>query len=556
MSLASEFEEKVFAGVSGILVTSHEHGDAFHAIYQHCRDQGWPCGSFDHNVGCQYYTANAQGEMRAVRGWFEPGPSGAYAPKELPEKFINAEFAVRHALGLRTLASPEATAKWGGTVPCVLLIKNPEFWFGQPGFVQTVADCLYANRSLNVHLVFLTTTASLPPQLQRLFEAGQIQHELPDRAQIARVLSRVDGVAETPFAHDEAFREKVLDAAAGLTRLGVEDAAALSLVRRQALDPEVMFDLKARAFANGLPGLELYRGRETFATYGGAPFLKEFALKLLAHRSADPRHRPRGIFLVGPPGTGKTLFAKCLGNAVGRPTAVVKLGAMKSSLQGRSFSNLRNVLQVLEAISPAIAFFDEVEGQVSGGKSTGSLDAGTSSQMNSELLSWLSEHTADTFTLASCNSVTTLMAEMPEFARMGRFDGLFFLDYPREEAKVEIWKIHLATYGFIEAGTATDLEEQFRKIKLPKTDNWTGAEIEACCRIASLLGKSVAEFGKHMPTIAQQAGDQIEEIRRWAEGRCWAAEYEGVYHRDEHDARIAAALSAGDRRRLPKPSNN
>jgi SpoVK/Ycf46/Vps4 family AAA+-type ATPase len=201
-------------------------------------------------------------------------------------------------------------------------------------------------------------------------------------------------------------------------------------------------------------------------------------------------------------------------------------------------------------MSPCIAMFDEVEGQLSGGKSTGSLDAGTSSQMNSRLLSWLSDKTSDVFVICSCNDISSLMKEMPEFARMGRFDGLFFLDYPTRKSKDDIWRIHLKSYGFVDA------EGSVENVDLPKDENWTGAEIEACCRLARLRRKTIVEIGSVMPTISKQAGEQIQAVRKWAEGRCYAAEYEQLYNTDEHIGRIEAVGANGaGKRKLSRKSN-
>jgi hypothetical protein len=125
---------------------------------------------------------------------------------------------------------------------------------------------------------------------------------------------------------------------------------------------------------------------------------------------------------------------------------------------------------------------------------------------------------------------------------------LFFLDYPSRKSKDEIWKIYLKYYGLIDE--TEDIEVQFKEAKLPQDENWTGSEIATCCRLAAMRKRTVAAIGEYMPTISTQAKDRIDEVREWAHGKCYAAEYEGIYDKDKHKKRIAESSDGAPRRRI------
>ena len=59
-------------------------------------------------------------------------------------------------------------------------------------------------------------------------------------------------------------------------------------------------------------------------------------------------------------------------------------------------------------------------------------------------LTWMQEKTRGLFVAATANRIDLLPAEM---IRKGRFDEVFFVDLPREEEQIEIFKIHLTRRG-------------------------------------------------------------------------------------------------------------
>jgi hypothetical protein len=374
-------------------------------------------------------------------------------------------------------------------------------------------------------VVVLAPVVQIPVELEKLFVV--IEHALPDREQLAAIARELTSDTPEELPAGDAL-ERVLDAAAGLTRYEAEGALALSLARHGAIRPDVIWELKAQALKkNNL--LTLHRGGETFAALGGLSNLKEFCRKAL---QAGQRVRPRGILLLGVPGVGKSVFAKALGNEIGRPTLLLDLGALYGSLVGATEANIRQALRIADAMSPAILFVDELEKALSGVGGHG--DSGVATRLFGTLLTWLSDHESDVFFIGTCNDISKLP---PEFSRAERFDGVFFLDLPTAAEKDGIWTLYRGQYG-IPASQAR-----------PDDTDWTGAEIKSCCRLAALLDVLLTQAAQHVVPVAVTAAESVDRLRGWAGGRCLNAAAAGIYRR-----RGEAAPKPS--RRLQRPSDN
>jgi hypothetical protein len=555
-SLAEQFQLKIGAGIPGLLIRSYEHEDAIEEIRQVCCNPNhqWSLATFDLDEGMLVFREHNNRWIKPPL-WYEEQSTetGLKMYVERSDRMQDPAKAITGVPGLSQGKSVEVGGEQRRP-SAILVMKNHHRWLNTPQLVQLVANRLWRYKQMSCHIVFLSPTIELPLELQKLFESGHIKHPLPNREQIREVVTAVVDEAALPENI-----EPLIDACCGLTRMGVEDAAALSLYEHEQVLPRVVFDLKAEAFENASGALSLYRGGLTLDDYGGAYFLKEFCLDLMNVREVNPRFRPKGIFLCGPGGVGKTHFAKCLGSVVGRTTAIARLAKVKGKYQGEAAANLDMMFEALKAMSPCMALFDEVEGQVSGGKDTGSMDAGVKAETNSELLAFMDNRDdKDVFIIAACNDIRPIVRDMPEFTRLGRFDGMFFLDYPGRKAKDEIWKIHLASYELLDP--TEDRTEAFERFKrdhgLPEDYNWTGAEIEACCSLARKRrhrGATVQSVGAIMGTLADRDSGTIEAVREWAEeNKCYAAEYEGLYKRAEHEQHLEELSQEQPRRRVVK----
>ena len=213
------------------------------------------------------------------------------------------------------------------------------------------------------------------------------------------------------------------------------------------------------------------------------------AEQLAAKGMIDDTDVDGGFALIqGDPGTGKSAFAKALGRETGRPTLILDIGALMGSLVGQSEERTRQALRIIDAMAPCVAMIDEVEKAFAGLNGNG--DSGVSSRMFGTFLSWLNDHESDVFVVCTANDVSKLP---PEFGRSERFDGVFFLDLPSREEKDAIWTIYL------------DLFEIGRDERLPDDENWTGAEVKACCRLSALLDVPLVQAAQNVVPVAVTA---------------------------------------------------
>jgi hypothetical protein len=480
-SLSGELREYIAAAFPGIWITSFEHEEAMREIAALCQQEEWSLATWDVDKGLQVGAATAS-----------TAPDPLAALRSLP-----------------ALAKPDSSA--------LLVLPNFHRFLGSPKIVQCVANTLQAGKTARTFVIILSPVVQIPLELERQFVV--LDHHLPRRRQLEKI---AQGVATEPGempAGDDL--DRLLDAAAGLTRSEAENAFSLGLIRQNRLVPETVWDLKTQALKkSGL--LTLHRGGEKFGDLGGLEAVKEFCVRALGHK--DPIASPRGILLLGIPGTGKSCLAKALGNEIGRPTLVLDVGALMGSLVGQSESNVRQALKIIDAMAPCVLFVDEVEKALSGVASSGMTDSGVSARLFGSLLVWLSDHKSEVFTVMTCNDISKLPGE---FSRAGRFDGIFFLDVPSTAEKSRIWNIYCKYYQLLEQ-------------ELPRSVDWTGAEIRSCCRLAALLNVSLVEAAKQVVPVAATAAESVEHLRTWASGRCLSASVGGLYQR-------AAAGNVGGR---------
>ena len=405
---------------------------------------------------------------------------------------------------VNALATPDSSA--------LLVLVNFHRFLGSPEIVQALARQISQGKHNRAFVIILSPIVDIPTELEKLFVV--VDHELPGREQLAEIARGIaTEEAELPSGDDLTM---VLDAAAGLTRFEAEGAFSLSLVRDGQLQPRSIWELKSQMLKkSGL--LSLYHGHESFSDLGGLDNLKSFCTRAMRRqRDNNPLKRPRGVMLLSPPGCGKSQFAKTLGNETGRPTLILDVGALMGSLVGQTESNIRQALRIADAMAPCVLMVDEADKALSGVASSGQTDSGVSARLFGTFLTWLSDHESDVFVVTTANGIDKLP---PEFARAERFDGVFFLDLPGATQKTRIWDIWLRAF---------ELDPQQPK---PKTEQWTGAEIRSCCRLAALLDVPLVEAAQNVVPVAVTASESVERLRDWASGRCLDADSPGIYQR-------------------------
>ena len=312
-----------------------------------------------------------------------------------------------------------------------------------------------------------------------------------------------------------------MDAASGLTTIEAENAFALSFVQTRTIEPSVVAREKAQAVKkSGL--LEIIETRESLESIGGLDSLKDWLLKrrdAFTPRAVEYGLPPaKGLLILGLPGTGKSLTAKVTAKVFGVPLLKLDAGRLYGGLVGQSESNLRSVIQTAEAIAPCVLWLDEAEKGLSGSKSSGSTDGGTSARVLGSLLSWMQEKTAPVFVVATANDVTQLP---PELLRAGRWDQMFFVDLPQQMEREAIWTIQIRKHRRNPA--------DFDTVQLARaSEGLTGSEIEAVFveslyegfdREAEPTDLDIARVLTEFVPLSKTMAEQITALRTWAKGR-------------------------------------
>ena len=195
--------------------------------------------------------------------------------------------------------------------------------------------------------------------------------------------------------------------------------------------------------------------------------------RLFTQAGAKP---PKGVLLYGPPGTGKTLLAKAVAAESEANFISVKGPEFLSKWVGESERAVRETFRKAKAAAPCVIFFDEIDAV------TPPRGASADSQVTERVISQI---LTEMDGLEELHNVTIIAATNrpdlvdPAILRPGRFDRLVYVPPPDREARKAILGIH--TKGKPLAADVSVDEIATR------TEDYTGAEIEAVCNEAAML---------------------------------------------------------------------
>ncbi|MCG3124250.1 MAG: ATP-dependent zinc metalloprotease FtsH [Phycisphaerales bacterium] len=307
-------------------------------------------------------------------------------------------------------------------------------------------------------------------------------------------------------------RQVVLDVISDDRRLDSADLAGILAAKRRLLQ------------TSGL--LEYVESPTTMDHIGGLSALKRWLFARQRGFSEKARDfgidPPRGMLLLGVQGAGKSLCAKAVATAWKRPLLTMDPGVLYDRFVGESENRLRAALRQAEAMSPIILWIDEIEKAFASAASQ-STDGGLSQRMFGTLLTWMQEHRAHVFLVATANNIDALP---PELLRKGRFDEIFFVDLPSAEGRRQILEIHLRKRRRDPASFEIDR-------LIDASDGYSGAEIEqaivsalhtAFSDNADVTTDRLAQALAASPPLSVTMAERIADLRAWAQGRCVMAE--------------------------------
>lgn len=264
--------------------------------------------------------------------------------------------------------------------------------------------------------------------------------------------------------------------------------------------------------------LEMISVNESIEDIGGLENLKEWLYKKeRIFNQLDKAMKfgvdiPKGIMIVGMPGCGKSLAAKATAKLFEIPLVRLDVGRLLGKYIGESEENMRKALKLSEAISPCVLWIDEIEKAFSGvGSSGGGSDVTT--RLFGQFLTWMQEKENTVFIVATANDISKIPAE---FLRKGRFDELFYVDFPNDEERRKIIEIHLKKRH--------KWNKELDIISLVKlTNGYNGADLEAIVKDAiescfiegreQLTTEDLKAAQKNIKSISSTLEKRIKEIK-------------------------------------------
>ncbi len=230
------------------------------------------------------------------------------------------------------------------------------------------------------------------------------------------------------------------------------------------------------------------KNKVTFADVAGADEEKE-ELQEMVDFLKNPRNYtevgariPKGVLLVGPPGTGKTLLAKAVAGEAGVPFFSISGSDFVEMFVGVGASRVRDLFEQAKKVAPAIVFIDEIDAV---GRHRGAGLGGGHDEREQTLNQLLVE--MDGFAV---NEGIIVMAATnrrdildPALMRPGRFDRQVTVNYPDQDGRVAILKVH-------SRGKTLDQDVDLDNIakRMPFA---TGADLENVMNEAAILAARV-----------------------------------------------------------------
>ena len=226
------------------------------------------------------------------------------------------------------------------------------------------------------------------------------------------------------------------------------------------------------------------KNKVTFADVAGADEEKE-ELQEMVDFLKNPKNYtelgariPKGVLLVGPPGTGKTLLAKAVAGEAGVPFFSISGSDFVEMFVGVGASRVRDLFEQAKKVAPAIVFIDEIDAV---GRHRGAGLGGGHDEREQTLNQLLVE--MDGFAV---NEGIIVMAATnrrdildPALMRPGRFDRQVTVNYPDQDGRVAILKVHSRGKTL---ASDVDLENIAKRMPFA-----TGADLENVMNEAAIL---------------------------------------------------------------------
>ena len=407
-----------------------------------------------------------------------------------------------------------------------LLIKNAEEEMKDArniAYIKKIAETRYSNSDYNFTIIVVSETETVPKELEKFTSILDIPNMSKD--EIEKYILNFS--KDNNIKVDEKDIGEIAISLKGLTKLEIDHVLNMIIESKNNISisgRDIIIKEKGQIIKKSSI-LEIIDFKEKIDDIGGLEGLKEWLKsKAQVFRRLDEAKKfgvdtPKGVLLVGMPGCGKSLAAKASARLFNVPLLRLDIGRLLGKYVGESEHNMRVALKTAESISPCILWIDEIEKAFAGINQDGGASDITK-RLFGQFLTWLQEKENTVFVVATANDIT---AFPPEFLRKGRFDEVFFIDFPNEEEREKIFKIHLEKRGKL--NDKINLKELAEK-----TIGYCGADIEEVVKMtvetifnvenieneedSKLMTQDLLDSIKSIDSLSNILADKIEVLKK------------------------------------------
>ena len=407
-----------------------------------------------------------------------------------------------------------------------LLIKNAEEEMKNAkniAYIKKIAETRYSSPDYNFTIIVVSETETVPKELEKFTSILDIPNMSKD--EIEKYILKFS--KDNNIKVDEKDIGEVAISLKGLTKLEIDHVLNMIIESKNNISisgRDIIIKEKGQIIKKSSI-LEIIDFKEKIEDIGGLEGLKEWLKsKAQVFRRLDEAKKfgvdtPKGVLLVGMPGCGKSLAAKASARLFNVPLLRLDIGRLLGKYVGESEHNMRVALKTAESISPCILWIDEIEKAFAGINQDGGASDITK-RLFGQFLTWLQEKENTVFVVATANDVTVFP---PEFFRKGKFDEIFFIDFPNEEEREKIFKIHLEKRGKL--NDKINLKELAEK-----TIGYCGADIEEVVKMtvetifnvedieneedSKLMTQDLLDSIKSIDSLSNILADKIEVLKK------------------------------------------
>lgn len=379
--------------------------------------------------------------------------------------------------------------------PNIFILRDYNNLFNDPKSIRFIRDLKEYHKQKEAYnpIIILSQIDNIPTQLTRLFKL--IDYGLPNRNEILSCMNEtINNIKAVSLKQNKQCKiptqkelNDLVNSCLGLTIQEIQETVIESFIKFKEANLDFITQKKIESIQKS--GVLDYKiPNTTLEDIGGNEVIKQWLLEMKELFSDEAKEfglkKPKGYLSVGVPGAGKTCLAEAFAGTMHMPLLSLSMGRIMSRFVGESERKIMQALDVAKASAPCVLLIDEVEKALGGINSSNNTDGGVTARVFMEILKFLNDNDYGVYIIMTSNDVSQLP---PELTRQGRLDAKWFFDFPKENERKEIFKIHFSKYN-------KEINSDLLDLAVSKTNNFTGAEIQEI--VKNTIRKSFIRFKK------------------------------------------------------------